>query len=48
MFAAENYYKEAVVELVRAGANVNEKNKVRQLLTYFHHYVIIIIIFWLK
>ena len=38
MFAAENNYKEVVVELVRAGANVNEKNRVRQLLTYFHYH----------
>ena len=44
MFAAINNYKEVVVELVRAGANVNEKNKVIQLLTYFYHRVDVIII----
>ena len=44
MLAAENNHKEVVVELVRAGANVNEKNDVRQLLTYFQHHVNIIII----
>ena len=44
MLAASRNYKEVVVELARAGANVNEKNEVRQLLTYFHHNVIIIII----
>ena len=33
MLAVGYNYKEVVVELVRAGANVNEKNKVRQLLT---------------
>ena len=39
MFAAFNKQEAVVVELVRAGANLNEKNKVRQLLTYFHHFV---------
>ena len=36
MFAARNNNKEEVVlELLRAGANVNEKNKVSELLTHF-------------
>ena len=42
--AVNNYNNEVVVELVRAGANVYEKNEVRKLLTYFHYNVIIIII----
>ena len=44
MLAASRNYKEVVVELARAGANVNDKNEVRQLLTYCHHNLIIIII----
>ena len=42
MLAANRNYEEVVVKLVRAGANVNEKNKVRQQLTYFHHYDVVI------
>ena len=39
MFAARNNYnKEVVLELLRAGANVNEKNKVSELLNYYYYY----------
>ena len=41
---AEKGKLQEVKNLVRAGANVNEKNEVRKLLTYFHYNVIIIII----
>ena len=43
-FFAKKGNLQEVKNLVRAGANVNEKNEVRQLLTYFHYNVIIIII----
>ena len=33
MFAAGNGHKEVVDELLRAGANVNEKDEVSELLT---------------
>ena len=33
MLSAGNGHKEVVDELLRAGANVNEKNKVSELLT---------------
>ena len=33
MYAADNGHKEVVHELLRAGANVNEKDKVSELLT---------------
>ena len=39
MLAARyNNNKEVVLELLRAGANVNEKNKVSELLTYYCYY----------
>ena len=45
MLAAEyNNNKEVVLELLRAGANVNEKNKVSELLTYYYYYYFIIFI----
>ena len=44
MLAASRNYKEVVVELARAGANVYEKNKVRELLTYFQHNVIVVLL----
>ena len=44
IWAVSKNDKEVVVELVRAGVNVNEKNEVRQLLTYFHHNNVIVII----
>ena len=31
-----NNNKEVVLELLRAGANVNEKNKVSELLNYYY------------
>ena len=38
MLAAEhNSNEEVVLELLRAGANVNEKNKVSELLTYYYY-----------
>ena len=39
MLAARyNNKEEAVHGLLRAGANVNEKNKVSELLTYYYYY----------
>ena len=35
--ARNNNNKEVVLELLRAGANVNEKNKVSELLTYNYY-----------
>ena len=46
MLAARyNYNEELVLELIRAGANVNEKNKVSQLLTYYYYYFYFILMF---
>ena len=46
MLAAEyNNNKEVVLELLRAGANVNEKNKVSELLTYYYYYFCFILLF---
>ena len=39
MLAARyNNNEEVVLELLRAGANVNEKNKVSGLFTYYYYY----------
>ena len=35
--AGYNNNEEVVHELLRAGANVNEKNKVSELLTYYYY-----------
>ena len=46
MWAAWYYNnKEVVLELLRAGANVNEKNKVSELLTYSSSYYCFILLF---
>ena len=37
MLAAGYNNKEVVLELLRAGAIVNEKNKVSELLTYYYY-----------
>ena len=42
MLAARCKNKEVVLELLRAGANVNEKNKVSELLTYYYYYFIVL------
>ena len=45
MLAAEyNNNKEVVLELLRAGANVNEKDKVSQLLTYCYYFNILLFV----
>ena len=44
MLAAKKKHEKVVIELVRVGANVNEKNKVRQPLAYFHHRVDVVVI----
>ena len=42
MLAAEyNNNKEVVLELLRTGANVNEKDKVSQLLTYYYYFIVL-------
>ena len=42
MLAARyNNNEEVVLELLRAGANVNEKDKVSELLTYYYYYFIV-------
>ena len=46
MLAARyNNSTEVVLELLRAGANVNEKNKVSELLTYYYYYFCFILLF---
>ena len=42
MLAARNNNKDekVVLELLRAGANVNEKNKVSELLTYYYCFIL--------
>ena len=44
MLAARyNNNEEVVLELLRAGANVNEKNKVSELLTYYCYFCFILL-----
>ena len=38
--ARDNKNKEVALELLRAGANVNEKNEVSELLTYYYYFVL--------
>ena len=47
MWAAEKGNEAIVVELVRAGANVNEKNRVRKLLIYINMWLLLILCPWL-
>ena len=42
MYAVYNSNEELVLELLRAGANVNEKNKVSELLTYYYYYCFVL------
>ena len=42
--ACYNNNKEVVLELLRAGANVNEKNKVSELLTYYYYCFILLFV----
>ena len=43
MLAARYKNKEMVLELLRAGANVNEKDKVSELLTYYYNFCFILL-----
>ena len=46
MFSARyNNKEEVVLELLRAGANVNEKDKVSELLTYYYYYYCFVLLF---
>ena len=45
MLAARyNNNKEVVLELLRAGANVNEKKKVSELLTYYYCFILLFVV----